>query len=109
MAPVAHELARQAPAFASFVCTTGQHRELLTPTLDLLKLQPDLNLDVMVHDQTLAGLTARLFELLDRVVAEQRPDWILVQGDTTSAMVGSMVGFYRRVRVGHIEAGLRTA
>jgi UDP-N-acetylglucosamine 2-epimerase (non-hydrolysing) len=109
MAPVAHELARHAPAFEPIVCATGQHRELLAPTLELLELTPDLNLDVMVHDQTLAGLTARLFELLDRVVADTRPDWILVQGDTTSAMVGSMVGFYRRVRVGHIEAGLRTA
>jgi len=109
MAPVVHELARHAPELSAYLCSTGQHREILGPTLDLLDLRPDRNLDVMVHDQSLAGLTARLFDVLDDVVSEQRPDWILVQGDTTTAMVGSMVGFYRRVHVGHIEAGLRTA
>ena len=109
LSPVVRELARHAPAMSTYVCATGQHRELLGRTLELLDLAPDLNVNVMVHDQTLAGLTGRLFELLDQVVREQTPDWILVQGDTTSAMVGAMVGFYRRVRVGHVEAGLRTA
>jgi UDP-N-acetylglucosamine 2-epimerase len=109
MAPVVHELVRHGPRLSVFLCATGQHRELLRPTLDVLGLVPDCNLDIMVHDQDLSGLTARLFELLDPVVREQQPDWLLVQGDTTSAMVGAMAGFYRRVRVGHVEAGLRTA
>jgi len=107
MAPVVHALER-AGGFSVFVCATGQHRELLTQTLELVRLRVDCNLDVMVHDQSLAGLTARLFDALDPIVARERPGWILVQGDTTTAAVGSMVGFYRRVRVGHVEAGLRT-
>ncbi len=108
MAPVVREMTRHAPTLSVFVCSTGQHRELLSQTLDVFGLRPDHDLGVMVHDQTLAGLTGRLFERLDPVVREQRPDWLLVQGDTTTAMVGAMVGFYRRVRVGHVEAGLRT-
>ena len=108
MAPVVHELARHAPAMISYVCATGQHRELLDRALDRLDLRPDQCLDVMVHDQTLAGLTARLFESLDPAIREQKPDWVLVQGDTTTAMVGALAAFYQRVRIGHVEAGLRT-
>jgi UDP-N-acetylglucosamine 2-epimerase (non-hydrolysing) len=108
LAPVVHELARHPDEFSVFVCATGQHRDLLTQTLDLVRLRVDSNLDVMVHDQSLAGLTARLFDRLDPIVEAQRPDWLLVQGDTTTAAVGAMAGFYRGVRVGHVEAGLRT-
>jgi UDP-N-acetylglucosamine 2-epimerase (non-hydrolysing) len=108
MAPVVHELARQGPMVSTFVCATGQHRELLSQTLALFDVRPDRNLDVMVHDQTLSGLTASLYERLDPLVRDERPDWLLVQGDTTTAMVGATVGFYRGVRVGHVEAGLRT-
>jgi len=109
MAPVVHELARHAPRLSTFVCTTGQHRELLAPTLGTLELRPDRNLDIMTDDQSLSRLTARLFELLDPVVVEQQPDWMLIQGDTTTAMVAAAVAFYRRVRIGHVEAGLRTS
>jgi UDP-N-acetylglucosamine 2-epimerase (non-hydrolysing) len=109
LAPVVHELARHEPDVSSFVCATGQHRELLGRTLEVLNLRTDLNLDVMEHDQQLATLTGRLLERLDRVICDHRPDWILVQGDTTTAMAGALAGFYRRVRVGHVEAGLRTA
>src|SRR4029453_11294826 len=109
MAPVVHELARHAPRLSTFVCTTGQHRELLAPTLGALELRPDRNLDIMTDDQSLSRLTARLFELLDPVVVEQQPDWMFIQGDTTAAMVAAAVAFYRRVRTGHVEAGLRTS
>src|SRR5262245_38714125 len=95
LAPVVHELARHTPAVTTFLCATGQHRDLLGRALDVLTLQPDCNLQVMVHDQRLAGLTARLFERFDGIVDAQRPDWILVQGDTTTTMVASMVAFYR--------------
>lgn len=108
MAPVVHELARHAPEVTTFVCATGQHRELLDRTLALLDVRPHRNLEVMAHDQTLAGLTGRLLELLDPLVRDERPDWLVVQGDTTTAMVGALVGFYRRIRVAHVEAGLRT-
>ena len=109
LAPVVHELSRHASELSPFVCASGQHRELLGRTLDILNLRADQNLDVMEHDQDLAGLTSRLFDRLDRTIRERQPDWIMVQGDTTTAMVGAMTGFYRRVRVAHVEAGLRTA
>jgi UDP-N-acetylglucosamine 2-epimerase (non-hydrolysing) len=108
MAPVLRQLGEHAAQVSTVVCSTGQHRELLHRTLDLFGITPDCRLDVMLHDQTLAGLTARLFQQLDPVVRDQQPDWLLVQGDTTTALVGAMTGFYRRVRVAHVEAGLRT-
>jgi UDP-N-acetylglucosamine 2-epimerase (non-hydrolysing) len=108
IAPVVTELRRHAPSIATYLCSTGQHKELLDSALALFDLRPDCDLAVMTADQTLAGLTSRLFERLDRVVDEQRPDWLIVQGDTTTAMVGATVGFYRRVPVAHVEAGLRT-
>jgi len=109
MAPVVRELARQGAAVSTFVCATGQHRELLVPALGALELRPDRNLDVMTDDQSLSGLTAQLFERLDPVLVEQQPDWMLVQGDTTTAMVAAAAAFYRRVSIGHVEAGLRTS
>ncbi len=99
MAPVVHELARRPDRFSVFVCATGQHRELLDRTLDLVGVRLDRNLNVMVHDQSLSGLTARLFDALDPVVRDERPDWLLVQGDTTTAAVGAMTAFYHRVRI----------
>ncbi len=109
MAPVIHELARHAPEVSTTVCATGQHRELLDQTLEMFGVHVDRNLDVMVPDQTLAGLTGSLFSRLDPLICDERPDWVLVQGDTTTAMVGAMAAFYRGVRVGHVEAGLRTS
>lgn len=108
MAPVVRELARD-PAIVTRLVVTGQHRELLDPVLELFDLRPDRRLEAMVHGQTLSGLTARLFELLDPVVADERPDWMLVQGDTATTMTASLVAFYHGVAVGHIEAGLRTS
>jgi UDP-N-acetylglucosamine 2-epimerase (non-hydrolysing) len=108
MAPVIHELRRHPDAFSVFVCATGQHRELLTRALDMMRVPVDRNLNVMVHDQSLSGLTARLFDALDPLVEAEQPAWLLVQGDTTSAMVAGLVAFYRKVRLGHVEAGLRT-
>ena len=108
LAPVIHELARHGQ-LSPFVCVTGQHRELLGGTLRILGLRADRNLAVMQHDQDLAGLTSRLFKRIGQTIDEVQPDWVLVQGDTTTAMVGAMAAFYRRARVGHVEAGLRTA
>jgi UDP-N-acetylglucosamine 2-epimerase (non-hydrolysing) len=108
MGPVIHELRRQSQEFSTFVCATGQHKELLTRALEISGVEPDGNLDVMMADQPLAGLTARLLERLDPVIVDQQPDWLLVQGDTTTALAGALAAFYRRVRVGHVEAGLRT-
>ena len=108
MAPVVAALARRPETFAVRVCATGQHREMLDQVQDLLGLRPDLDLRLMRHDQTLNGLSAAAVAAMDEVLAAESPDWLLVQGDTTTAMAASLAAFHRRVRVGHVEAGLRT-
>lgn len=108
LAPVIRELARRQSDFALTTCSTGQHRGMLQQALDAFALKPDIRLDAMAAGQSLAGLTARLFTDLDAVIARERPDWVVVQGDTTSAFVGAVTAFYRRVSVAHVEAGLRT-
>jgi UDP-N-acetylglucosamine 2-epimerase (non-hydrolysing) len=107
MAPVVQALA-ETPDVESIVCVTAQHREMLDQVLDLFKIIPDVDLDLMVPDQTLAELSAAVFTHLDPVLARLRPDWILVQGDTTTVMTAALLAYYHRVRVGHVEAGLRT-
>jgi UDP-N-acetylglucosamine 2-epimerase (non-hydrolysing) len=108
LAPVVRALRARPEEFAVRTCATGQHRDMLAQALATFELAPDTRLDVMEASETLAGLTARLFVDLDRVVAREEPEWVVVQGDTTSAMVGAMTAFYRRVKVAHVEAGLRT-
>ncbi|MFM8411686.1 MAG: UDP-N-acetylglucosamine 2-epimerase, partial [Alphaproteobacteria bacterium] len=84
------------------VVATAQHRDLLDPVLRLFGIVPEHDLDLMRPDHSLSDLTARAVAALDPVVVAESPDWILVQGDTTTAMVGALVGFYRRIRVGHV-------
>jgi UDP-N-acetylglucosamine 2-epimerase (non-hydrolysing) len=108
MAPVAGALRRRPGAFEVTVCTTGQHREMLEQVQDLMGLAPDLDLRLMRHDQTLNGLSAAALAAMDEVLAARAPDWLLVQGDTTTAMAAALAAFHRGVRVGHVEAGLRT-
>lgn len=90
------------------ILLTGQHREMARTVLDLFDVTPDLDLDVMEPNQTLVSLSIRLTQTLAGVISAERPDAVLVQGDTTSAMIGGWLGFYAGCRVGHIEAGLRT-
>jgi UDP-N-acetylglucosamine 2-epimerase (non-hydrolysing) len=108
MAPVITALQREPERFAVTVCTTGQHREMLDQVQDLLDLDPDLDLRLMRHDQTLNGLAAGALAAMDEVLVAREPDWLLVQGDTTTAMTAALAAFHRGVRVGHVEAGLRT-
>jgi UDP-N-acetylglucosamine 2-epimerase len=108
MAPVVRELGRHPGRARSLVCSTGQHRQMLDQVLDLFQIRPDFDLRLMRPDQTLSQITAALFEGLDRVVRETRPDWVLAQGDTTTVFVAAMVAFYHRAPFGHVEAGLRT-
>jgi UDP-N-acetylglucosamine 2-epimerase len=108
MAPVIRELARGGPAVRTLTCLTGQHRDLTAPILDLFGIQPDYRLDTMRPGQSLARLSAALFQQLDGVMAETRPDWVLAQGDTTTVLAASLVAYYHRARFGHVEAGLRT-
>jgi UDP-N-acetylglucosamine 2-epimerase len=109
MAPVAHAFAELAtPGIAHRLCNTGQHRDLVRPLLDWFGLEADYSLDLMTDNQSLAGFTARALTAVDRLLAEVRPDLVLCQGDTTTAMVVALAAFFRRIPVGHVEAGLRT-
>ncbi len=108
LAPVLRELDRQKKKFSSVVCVTGQHRELLDPMLEFFGIRSDFDLHVMKKNQRLAGLTARLLTALDPVLADVKPDWVVVQGDTTTVMAAALASYYRGIRVAHVEAGLRT-
>ena len=107
MAPVVQQLG-QTPGVLSRVCITAQHRQMLDQVLELFGLQPDYDLDLMKPDQPLNELTAAVFSGLEPVLRGFGPDWVLVQGDTTTVMAAGLSAYYHRVRVGHVEAGLRT-
>lgn len=107
MAPVIAELNRR-EGIQSTVCVTAQHREMLDQVLTLFQIKPDYDLDLMRKDQSLDALTAAVFTHLGPVLDDVRPDWVLVQGDTTTVMAAALAASYHRVRVGHVEAGLRT-
>lgn len=108
MAPVIKELGKYPDQIASYVCATGQHRHLLDRVLEVFDIRPDFDLNLMLPGQTLSQLTANLFVHLDQLISQVQPHWVLVQGDTTSVMAASLVAYYHRVRIGHVEAGLRT-
>jgi len=107
MAPVVKALENH-PQISSRVCVTAQHRQMLDQVLDLFQIRPDIDLDLMKPDQSLAELTAAVFAGLDPVLIQVSPDWVLVQGDTTTVMAASLLAYYHRTQVGHVEAGLRT-
>ena len=108
MAPIIKELARYHDQVESMVCTTGQHREMLDQMFAFFNIVPDFDLDIMRTGQIPTLVAARVLEQLDPILADLKPDWILVQGDTTTVMAASIAAHYRRVKVGHVEAGLRT-
>lgn len=108
LAPVIHHLRSRPEEFECIACSTGQHREMLDQALSVFRMKADMDLNLMTPGQTLAGLTSLLFKAIDKAIEDTQPDEIIVQGDTTSAFVGGMCGFYRRIPVGHVEAGLRT-
>ena len=107
MAPVVKALAAN-PQIESKVIVTAQHREMLDQVLSLFQITPDLDLNLMKPNQNLADLTADIFTSLDPILKDLGPDWMLVQGDTTTVMAASLLGYYNRIHVGHVEAGLRT-
>jgi len=108
LAPVVLELQSRPERFHVAVCVTAQHREMLDPVLDTFDIAPNIDLDLMTHDQAPAALAARVLEGMQRVFENRATDWIIVQGDTTTTMAAALAAFYRRVKVGHVEAGLRT-
>lgn len=107
LAPVLNACERRTD-IEPFVCSTGQHKEMLAQVTDYFGLHVDLDLGLMQPNQTLAGLTARCLEGLDRVLSERQPDCLIAQGDTTTVMAASLAAFYRRIPFVHVEAGLRT-
>jgi len=108
LAPVIRELERRPDAFISRVCVTAQHREMLDQMLDLFGIRPDYDLDVMRHDQSLTDVTVAVLAGMRRVFETESPDWVLVQGDTTTTMAGGLGAFHHGCKVAHVEAGLRT-
>ncbi len=107
MAPVVR-LLKQTGGAESRVCVTAQHRQMLDQVLNLFEMQPDYDLNLMRENQSLAELSAAIFTRLDPVISDFQPDWILAQGDTTTVAIAALLAYYRRVRFGHVEAGLRT-
>lgn len=107
MFPVVHAL-RATQGIETRVCVTAQHRALLDQVLDLADITPDIDLDVMQPDQTLDALTARLITALGAAFDAERPDRVLVHGDTLTTMIASLAAYYRQIPVGHVEAGLRS-
>lgn len=89
-------------------CVTGQHREMLDQVLGLFNIQPEFDLNVMRPRQQLSGLTASVLQTVDQILEAHEPDWVIVQGDTTSAFAAGLAAFHRKIKVAHVEAGLRT-
>ena len=107
MAPIVKLLARTA-GVESRVCVTAQHRQMLDQVLELFEIKPDYDLNLMRDDQTMAQISAGIFTNLDPILGEFNPDWVLAVGDTTTVVTTSLLAFYRKIKFGHIEAGLRT-
>jgi UDP-N-acetylglucosamine 2-epimerase (non-hydrolysing) len=107
LCPLIREL-RSHQQWAVRICVTAQHRAMLDQVLEAFQVTPHYDLDIMRSNQTLSGLTARILEALEPVLADAAPDIIIVQGDTTTTLAGALAGFYHRIPVAHVEAGLRT-
>lgn len=108
MAPLVLELQKRSSEFESIVTVTAQHREMLDQVLEIFNITPDYDLNIMKKQQSLAQITTRALEGLDKVMKETQPDIVLVHGDTSTTFVASLAAFYNQIAVGHVEAGLRT-
>ena len=108
MAPLVMELQKQKERIETVVCVTGQHREMLDQVLEIFDIKPDYDLNIMKDGQTLSDVTSRVIKELDSVLVEAKPGIILVHGDTTTTFAASITGFYHQIKIGHVEAGLRT-
>ena len=107
IAPIVRAL-KETVGVESCVCVTAQHRQMLDQVLELFEIKPDYDLDLMRDNQSLAQISASIFTHLDPVLANFQPDWVLVVGDTTTVVTTSQLAYYRRIKLGHVEAGLRT-
>jgi UDP-N-acetylglucosamine 2-epimerase (non-hydrolysing) len=108
MAPVVKELSKHPAQITSRVCVTAQHRQMLDQVLRLFNIVPEYDLDIMQEGQSPAQVAAAVLSKLEQILLDEQPDWVLVQGDTTTVAAASLAAFYAGTRVGHVEAGLRT-
>lgn len=107
MAPIVKELEKR-KTIQSLVCVTGQHRQMLDQVLDIFNIEPDYDLDIFSPGQSLSRITSQALAGIEEVIHKEKPDLMLVQGDTTTVFAGALAAFYNRVKLGHVEAGLRT-
>ena len=107
MAPLVKELEKR-EEIETKVCVTAQHREMLDQVLELFDIKPDFDLNIMKSKQSLTGITTRVLQGLEEIFEKEKPNLILVHGDTTTTFAGSLAAFYQQIKVGHVEAGLRT-
>ncbi|MCR5440140.1 MAG: UDP-N-acetylglucosamine 2-epimerase (non-hydrolyzing) [Selenomonas sp.] len=108
MAPIVLELQKHSDKITPVVAVTAQHREMLDQVLNLFSITPDHDLDIMAQGQTLFDITTKAMKGLDQVMTEEKPDIVLVHGDTTTTFAGALAAYYHQIPVGHVEAGLRT-
>lgn len=108
MAPLALKLQQNIEDFETKVCVTGQHRQMLDQVLELFNLKPDFDLNLMKPGQTLSDVTSGVLKGLEQVFEQWKPDIILVHGDTATTFAASLAGYYHKIKIGHVEAGLRT-
>ena len=108
MAPLVLELQKHSDSIETITVVTAQHRQMLDQVLETFSIEPHYDLDIMGKNQSLLDITGKILEKFDPIVKQELPDIILVHGDTTTTFVASLVGFYNQVRIGHVEAGLRT-
>src|SRR5690625_4941340 len=108
MAPLVLELKKRSHEFEPIVTVTAQHREMLDQVLHIFQITPDYDLDIMEAGQTLAHITTRALEGLDRVMKDEEPDIVLVHGDTSTTFTAALAAYYNEIAIGHVEAGLRT-
>ncbi len=109
MAPVVAALRAAGPAIAPLVCVSAQHRQMLDTLLTFFEIVPDYDLDIMHEHQSLTDITTRVLEGMDGVLERAHPDVVLVHGDTTTSTAAALAAFYKKIPVGHVEAGLRTS
>lgn len=108
LCPIALELMKRPHRFRTIVCVTAQHREMLDQVLNIFSISPNYDLNLMKDDQTLFDITADALVETDKIIEIEKPDIVLVQGDTTTTFATSLAAYYNKVKVGHVEAGLRT-
>jgi UDP-N-acetylglucosamine 2-epimerase (non-hydrolysing) len=109
MAPVIQELQRHTSDFKTLIVSTAQHRHMLDQVMDTFSIKPDIDLNLMTHNQSLSGITQRVLEAMSGILSEQQINCVMVQGDTTTAFAAGLAAFYHKVGVAHVEAGLRSS